>query len=195
MQTALDAFDESLRRVRDLHALHHSLTRRLTSAVDLSDILRAEIVLSVSAFDFFIHELTRLGMLECHDDTRPKTDAFKRFPVPIDSALGLTTQVFDTEIRTKHGYLSFQHPDKVAEAIRLISGVELWNVVAHEFGMPAKELKADLTLVIDRRNKIAHEADLDPSYPGQRWPIERPQVEYAFDLLEKIGQAIFKVAA
>jgi hypothetical protein len=47
--------------------------------------------------------------------------------------------------------------------------------------------------VIERRNKIAHEADLDPSYPGQKWPIDRAQVDYACDLLEKLARAIFKV--
>jgi hypothetical protein len=194
MQTALDSFEESMRRVRDMHALHQSLVQTLTSAVDLSDMLRAEIVLAVSAFDFFIHELSRLGMLECHCNIRPKTDAFKKFPIPLDLAVGLTGQVLDAEIRVKHGYLSFQQPAKVADAVRLFSSVELWKDVATIFGVPAKRLKGDLTLLIDRRNKIAHEADLDPSYPGQRWPIDRQQVEYTFDLLERLAQTIFNVA-
>jgi hypothetical protein len=195
MQTAIDAFEESIRRAHDLHALHLSLTQRLTSVVDLSDMLRAEIVLAVSAFDFFIHELTRLGMLECHGAVRRRTEAFNRFQVPMETALGLSNQVLDAEIRTKHSYLSFQQPDKVADAVRLFSGVELWNAVATELGVSAKSIKADLSLVIDRRNKIAHEADIDPSYPGQRWPIDRAQVEYACTLLENIARAIFKVTA
>ncbi len=127
-----------MRRVRDLHALHQSLSQMLTGAVDLTDLLRAELVLAVSAFDFFVHEVTRLGMLECHGNVRPRTDAFKRFSVPMESALRLTDQVLDTEIRTKHGYLSFQNPDKVADAVRLFSDVELWNAVAAEFGVTAK---------------------------------------------------------
>lgn len=195
MQTALDTFKVSMLRVRDMHALHHSLTIQLTSAVDLSDMLRAEIVLAVSAFDYFIHELTRLGMLECHTNARPRTDSFKRFPMRIEAALGLTNQVLDTEIRTKHGYQSFQHPDKVAEAIRLVSNVKLWDAVGIELGITTNNLKTNLSLVIDRRNKIAHEADLDPSYPGQLWSIDRLQVEYTVDLLEKIGGAVFKVIA
>lgn len=184
-----------MRRVRDMHALHQSLSNQLTGAVDLSDMLRAEIVLAVSAFDYFIHELTRVGMLECHANTRPRTDAFSRFPMRMEAAMGLTNQVLDTEIRTKHGYLSFQHPDKVAEAIRLISNVKLWDAVGIELGMAAQALKIDLSLMVDRRNKIAHEADIDPSYPGQRWPIDRLQVECTADLLEEIGGAVFKVVA
>jgi hypothetical protein len=48
-------------------------------------------------------------------------------------------------------------------------------------------------LVIDRRNAIVHEADLNPSYPGERWPIDRAQVDHACNLVESIERAIFKV--
>jgi hypothetical protein len=76
--------------------------------------------------------MARLGMLECHDNIRPPTDAFNRFQIPMVSAVGLTKEVLDAEIRNKHGYLSFQHPDKVSDAIRLFSNVELWKSVGAE---------------------------------------------------------------
>lgn len=194
MQTALDAFEAAMLRVRSLHGLHASLSNQLTAAIDLSDILRAEIVLAVSAFDFFIHELTRLGMLECHQNSRPQTSAFKRFPIPIETAMGLTEQLLDTTIRQKHGYLSFQSPEKVADAIRLFSEIDLWNDLAIELGEQKKPLKNKLILIIERRNKIAHQADIDPTFPDLRWPIDRSQVEYSCDILEKLARAIFKVS-
>jgi hypothetical protein len=61
-------------------------------------------------------------------------------------------------------------------------------------GLPAQAAKASLTLIVDRRNKIAHEADLDPSYPGQRWPIDTAMVEDIFDKIEAISRAIYKVS-
>ena len=64
MQKALDDFEACMRRVRALHALYFSFAARLTAAVDLSDILRPEVVLAVSALDYFIHELTRIGIAE-----------------------------------------------------------------------------------------------------------------------------------
>ena len=60
MQSALDQFYISIQRVRDLIALHHSLTAQTTSAVDLSDILRSALVLAVSALDYYIHEVVRI---------------------------------------------------------------------------------------------------------------------------------------
>ncbi len=195
MRAALDTFETAIQRVRSLHALHAALSAQVTGVIDLSDILRAEIVLAVSAFDFFIHELTRLGMLECHTGKRSKTDAFNRFQLPMYVAATMSDATLDAEIRAKHAYLTFQQPDRIADAIRLFSGVELWNDVASECRMEPKELKNAFSLVIDRRNKIAHEADLDPSYLGQRWPIDRAQVDYTCNLIEKVGRAIFRVVA
>lgn len=190
MATPFELFEESMQRVRNLHALHASMESMLTSAVDLSDILRAEIVLSVSAFDFFIHEFTREGMLKIYNRTKARTDNFDKFQLPMSAALSLSTAELENQIRSKHGYLSFQHPDKVSEAIRLVSTVDLWNEVALKMGSTAKSVKSELSLIVERRNKIAHEADIDPSYPGQRWPINRELVEQVMEKLTQIATAI-----
>jgi hypothetical protein len=138
-------------------------------------------------------------MLESWVGTRAQTDALQRYQLPLPIAKGLSNvgtaqQVLDAEIRTKHSFLSFQHPDKVADAIRLFSEVRLWDEVGREIGLPAPVIKSSLSLIVDRRNKIAHEADIDPSYPGQRWPIDVPMVEEIFDKIEAICRAIFKVS-
>lgn len=139
-------------------------------------------------------------MLECWASGRKTTDAFNRFPLPISIAGGLANpstaqQVIEAEIRSKHAYLSFLHPEKVADAIRLFSSVKLWDEVGKELGTTPKKIKTSLVLIVDRRNKIAHEADIDPSYPGQRWPIDSALVQSTLDNLEAIARAIFKVAA
>ena len=64
MQLAIEQFRLSLARVRDLIAIHNSLKSQTTSALDVSDILRAALVLTVSALDYYIHEVVTLGMLE-----------------------------------------------------------------------------------------------------------------------------------
>lgn len=189
-----------MQRVRTLHALHGSFVRQTTPAIDLSDILRAEVVLAVSSLDYFVHELTRLGMLECWSGTRTQTKSFGRYQLPMSAISGVADpstgqQTLDSEIRAKHSFLSFQHPDKIADAIRLFSSIKLWERVANEIGRSAKEVKGSLTLIVDRRNKIAHEADADPSYPGQRWPIDPVMVEGIFDEIETIVRAIFRVIA
>jgi hypothetical protein len=50
-----------------------------------------------------------------------------------------------------------------------------------------------LALIVDRRNKIAHEADIDPSFPGQRWPIDRAMVDDMVSTVEATVEAIHAV--
>jgi hypothetical protein len=90
--------------------------------------------------------------------------------------------------------LSFQQPDKIADAIRLISSIELWNLVAIELGMSSADVKTGLKIIIDRRNTIAHEADMDPTNPGFRWTINANMANEATDFIDRIAEAIFKVA-
>lgn len=199
MLSAQRQFKENLKRVRELGGVAAAVQSLTTSAIDVSDLWRAQVVLAVSALDYFIHELARLGMIDCAKGARPKTDAYLRFDIPLsatESALsGTTHEVWVGEtVREKHSWQSFQDPDKLADAIRLISPVKLWEGVGVELSMLPKDVKTRLKLVVDRRNKIAHEADLDPANPGFRWPITAPMVNDTIDFIERLGDAIFKVA-
>ena len=200
MHSAQVQFQENLKRVRALGALAQAMGTLLTPAIDISDIWRAQIVLVVSALDHFIHELTRLGMIECAKNSRQKTDAYLRFPMPIAAAElalgGVAHEVWMGEtVREKHSWQSFQDPDKLAEAMRLISSVKLWDAVGSELSMAPKDVKTRLALIVDRRNKIAHEADLDPTSAGFRWPIDATLARDTVDFIEQLGDAIFKVTA
>jgi len=150
-------------------------------------------VLAVSALDHYVHELTRLGMLECWSGTRPPTDGFKKFSLPTGATLeamadtGKAKAIFENELRARHSNSTFQKPDKIADAVRLFSSIVLWEGVAAQLGKTLKDTKKELELIVDRRNKIAHEADIDPSFPGQRWPIDRAKVE---DMLSTIAATV-----
>ncbi len=250
MQSAIDQFQISIGRVRDLVALHNSIKAKATSALDVSDILRAALVLSVSALDYYIHEVVTLGMLEIYGGQRPEPtpssnttqSAFSRFQVSLGAArqdrivaqdvaswlenevqqneghafLGQAQTIsafipaisnsmnsklsniawVEREIRERHSYQSFQQPDKIAEGIRLISDKKFWDEVAHKMGKPnrAKEIKQELSSIVDRRNKIAHEADIDPSYNiGTRWPIDEIQVDSAINFIQQVVESIHQV--
>lgn len=183
-----------------MRAIYLSMSTMVTKALDLSDLLRAEIVMVVSALDHYIHELSRLGMVQAYEGKRNPTPAFLKFGISLESTLLIKsgtsgTAWLDTEIRTKHSFLSFQHPDKIADAVRLFSDIELWNLVSQELNDKPQNVKTRINLLVDRRNKIAHEADIDPSYPGSRWPIDSKMVEEAIDFVSTVCEAIHRVAA
>ena len=129
--------------------------------------------ISFDFFFFFFHDTatTEIYTLSLHD------------------ALPISIWV-ETAIRKSHSFLSFQHPDKLAEAIRLIHSDPIWPALENRIGVPAKDLKEHLKLIVDRRNKIAHEADIDPSYPGLRWPITKHDTSVATDYLVSLVEAI-----
>lgn len=198
MFSAQTQFKDNLKRVRELGGLATAVQSLTTSAIDVTDIWRAQIVLVVSALDYFVHELARLGMIECSKGTRPKTDAFYRFEMPLSATesciSGFPPEVWmGNTVREKHSWQSFQDPDKLADAIRLISPVKLWEAVGVELGLPPKDIKTRLKLIVDRRNRIAHEADQDPTNPSFRWPIDAVLVNDTVDFVERVADAIYKV--
>lgn len=197
MEAALDTFRSNVARARNLGGLHDAIYSVMTTALDASDLIRSQIVLSVSALDYFVHEIAICGMLEIFDGKRPATDAFSKSKVSaglfLQSSLG-SRAAFESDIRERHSFLSFQHPDKVAEAIRLFSSKPLWREVAVRISLTENDVKTRLRLIVDRRNKIAHEADIDPSFPGARWPITRQDGEDALAFVSAICEAIYAVA-
>jgi hypothetical protein len=107
---------------------------------------------------------------------------------------------FDLAIRTKLARYTFQSPDDIASGIRMISSIELWNEIAREIVLPdtsakpdAKRIKRELNQIVDRRNKIVHEGDLQPGSPRAAWPINRDDVNHVTTTILGIVTAIENV--
>ncbi len=149
MHRAINQFRENLKRARDLGALAVAIESLTTQAIDVSDLFRSQLVLAVSALDQLIHEIVRLGMIDAAKGRRPKTDAYYRFQLPIaavESAINGTEQEvwIGESVRERHSWQSFQEPDKIADAIRLISAVKLWEDVSKELGLSSQDAKTQL---------------------------------------------------
>ena len=88
-------------------------------------------------------------------------------------------------------------PERIAEAVRFISDVMLWSEVSRRLGMAQREVTDTMTLIVQRRNKIAHEADIMPDYAGQvaysdlRSPIDKNMVDDAITFIEQVAEAIY----
>jgi len=192
----IQQFERNIRYTRDLLALGRAVDAATTEALETGDIQRAAIVMAVSSLDHYVHEKARVGMQEILVGARPATDAFERFPVTMKLALeggeNPTESWLDDAIRAQHGHRPFLKTDDIAEAMRLISEIQLWNEVASELNLDVVAVKAELKTVVDRRNKIAHEADLDPTSPGRRWPISDVLAGNAVDYIEQVVRAIEK---
>ena len=198
MQAAINQFRANIERVRKLGVIYSDSGAQTTLGLDFSDLLRSELVMAVSTLDHYVHEIVRLNMLEIFRGNRPETPAFLRFQISLESArqainTPTSTEWLDDEIRTRHGWQSFQHPDKIADAIRLISDVKLWEAVGNHLGMLPQDARGQLNRIINRRNQIAHEADMDPDLPDTRWSIDETLVDDAVNFIEQIAEAIYDI--
>lgn len=187
-------FKQNLTFARDLIATALALNAQLTSAVDTDDLLRSALVQGVSAFDHFVHEEVRARMVLTQLGNHAAAKAYGKFRVSLSSVNSALANGganwLEQEIREQHGYLSFQQPDKVADAFRLISDVSLWTEVGQHLNAKPEDIKRQLKLIVDRRNKIAHEADTDPTPPRSRYPISESMVRDSIEFLEKVVDAI-----
>jgi hypothetical protein len=172
---ALAHFDAVWERCAQLSILHAYLAKNVSGVLQPDELLRAEWVARVSALDLYVHELVAQLMLSIFEGRRPVCPGYARFQISNETlgrirAAGSpadASAAFDLHVRDQLSRMTFQAPDDIADAVRLCSPVELWNDVAVHLGATpatkatqAKALKTDLSLIVRRRNIIAHEGDL-----------------------------------
>lgn len=201
MQTAYNQFCTSLQYVKDLDALYLYLRDQLMLPNDLSDLLRAEWIYCVSALDKLVHELIRIGMLDIYNGTRPPTPKYLAFTVSTDTMSKVLTSTpssippaqyfFEQEIVQKNKILSFQDPDKISEGLSLIWVAQhKWQILAAALGTNDTTLKTRLKAIVNRRNQMVHEADINPT-TGLRNDIDKVDSDDVVSLIENLGEQIF----
>jgi hypothetical protein len=198
-------FDEVWQRCELFAALHGYISNHATGALQPDELLRAEWAARVSALDLYIHELVAQNLLHIFEGTRPTCPGLVKLQISGGALMRIQTAVtaadrsvaFDLEIRTKLRRLTFQDPDDIADGVRLIHAGKLWNEVAVKLGATTATLTADtealkkrLSLIVDRRNKIVHEGDLQPTIPRTPWPISRADVSDVAAFINQIVSAI-----
>jgi hypothetical protein len=169
------------------------------------ELLRAEWVARVSALDLYVHELVAQMMLAIFENQRSATPAYLAFQVSTETLNRVraaatasdASAAFDLHVRSYLSRLTFQAPDDIADAVRLCSAVELWNEVALKLGATpatkvdeAKGLKKTLSLIVRRRNVIAHEGDLRQSPLREPLPISRADLAVVEDQIARLVKAM-----
>ena len=194
MNRPYSSFLKNLQRALSLISIEKVLSDQVTSAIDTSDILRASYVLAVSALDTYVHETVLTGMMQIYDGLRPIAPGYERSRIELGIFSGLTSinsaqDSVHNSIREQHSYLSYQNPEKIADAIRCVTDKKLWIEVSAQLNKDPQAIKGQLSAIVDRRNKIAHEADIDPTF-GTLWPIYFCDVEKSISFINSIVDEI-----
>lgn len=140
----------------------------------LSELLCASLVFSVSAMDRYFHDLivkNILTVLKRNEIPR----ALGKFKIPLTTAEDIAQKAFDAKKENKKAQLrtilkdkfreelhrvTFQAYDEINDAFSYLGLEVSWKKVAQQLQCQPGQIKKKLGSIIDRRNKIVHEADV-----------------------------------
>ena len=191
-----DLFEKNIESIKILNNIHKYFFGQL-SALDLSEILRAELVLIVSAFDCYVHDAIKFGMLEIFDGQRVNNRKFDDFKIPMSYVQQIMNadndlqkkQLIAVAIKKVNRKNSFQSPTNIENSLQLISIKKIWALVKGEMGMESEDIKRQLGLIVNRRNIIAHEADINP-ITGDKYEMLSVDIDEILAFMIKLTQAI-----
>ncbi len=213
--TALAAFQSNIQASDKLVAMYRELRGsrnlgargRLDAAnQDLLWLPRSALVASISALDTYVHSVVneRLPRLFDPPNTLPdplcdqlaqlvaikNANTFKQ-AIPLlkahDTIHQLLRKLDDSVLR----FQSFQAPDKIVEAYRLIGCENIFDGVSNQWPGPntaADNIRRKLAGYVQRRNQIAHEGDLEAN--GQQRPM---QPNYAVQCCDFVGILVVRL--
>jgi hypothetical protein len=202
MQRAFEKFRQNIKSVRELDSIFGLITGNYPLLEEQAqEILRAEIVLSVSALDCFIHDLIKQRMVETYQDIRIPSNQFSTYQIPVkflklienSEQLDDKLAYLESAIKENNSKDSYQSPKSIEYALQLINITSVWKNIASLMNLKAEDIKGELSLIIDRRNKIAHEADYD-MLTGSKYPIDRQNINDVIHFIESLCESIYNIA-
>ena len=167
--------------------------------LDASDLLRWQWVLAVSALDKYIHDILTDGMVEQYINKKPHTSKFDTFQLGMKTIINIQSApvpeiAFRNEVIRKNSYLSFQDPDKIADALSFIWNVpNKWDVISRNMATPisSSDLKIKLKNIVVRRNQIVHEGDcLSTNIPMAQQQITASDTQDVIQFITELVDAI-----
>jgi hypothetical protein len=203
LNRAIQQFEANLESVKQLGVVYRAFVDKVARAISLDELLRAELVLAVGALDCYVHDLVRSGMRGFFKAGKGESNAYLNFAVSLDfikkllwaSSDSEKLSLFGQEIRRLHAYRTFQTAENISQALSFIGIKAIWDKVGVILGMNSSDVRIRLDLVVDRRNRIVHESDVDPSLGiGNKYPIDFPSIDKAVGFLNSVAHAIHQIA-
>jgi len=199
---AITNFQRNISSVDDLLVLHTLLVKDYPLLKDQSDeLLRAIIVLTVSALDNYLHDFYRTEIVEAFLGRGNFNVQFDKIKISIHALQQLDLAFSEaekrnfltTELRKIQKTESYQSAKSIEDIFNKIEVKNVWAKLSATLGLAAQSIKDELGLIIDRRNKISHESDWD-YINSRKNPIDFALVKYVVDFIKKFVLAIEAIA-
>ncbi|WP_052358052.1 hypothetical protein [Nocardiopsis alba] len=160
------------------------------------DLYRAAWSQAVSALDHWLHqEVLEHAVALVRSPERPLPDRLAKLKMPFstveqmadNSVDSVFAEFIEEEIRRD----TYQRSKGIGEGLRLVAHLnaqQIWERIAEGLGTNAAAARDRQDKIVDRRNRIAHQADLDRD--GQRTPMSADEVEAAVVWIESVAEQI-----
>lgn len=174
-----------------------SIGSMMHGRVDQSDMYRFALVQVVAALDTYIHGIVLDRSVDIIMGRLSAPTSSHKVGLQFGSIQALLSAVLpaDTE-RLARGFVaqrlrreSFQHPDDIAAALAYVGVGAIWTSAFPAPGM-AGTVKQTLSLIVERRNKIVHQSDMDPLLPGAVISLSDTDALKAINEVDTIVRAI-----
>lgn len=194
----LSDFVGDIARARDLVGLGQAIGNLTNGRVDAADLYRASLVQGVAAWDRYIHGVIldraveiMLGRMPCGTQSKiglPLAAVADLISAPDLVTRELTARSYFAERLSRETY---QRPDDVATGLAMVGIRAIWRAAFPN----AEQAKIALGVIVDRRNRIVHQCDCDPTAPNSVVPLTATDALDALQAVRGTAEAIDPLCA
>lgn len=166
---AIDNFKKTIERAGAMVRLHTGLCPRGKPRAEHADLLRAAIVLSVSAMDGYFHEkvvenVPRFVRIQKGKNLPGRLVQVIKEKVSHDKLIEILFEErplshLATIIRKATADRTYQDPAKIEQAVGMLGVDDLWFQIGRKLGVPKGKAKKYIQSYVQRRHQIVHRGD------------------------------------
>lgn len=194
--TAYDNFVNnilSVRKLVDIYKIFVAKFPLLTN--DAEEILRYVVVGAVSALDSYMHDFFRIEIIEAIHGTGMFSVKLNEVKISTETLkeikgaknIGEEKNLLSNELMRLHRKDSFQSAKSIEFVFATLGVNNIWSKL--NMGIAAKAITGELGLIVERRNKISHEADFD-HINYKKNPIHLNEGVDVIDFIDKLVGSI-----
>lgn len=166
MTNAFAKFESNIASAAILERIYEYLSKK-TLPFEPDELLRAEYVMVVSAFDCYVHDYVRERMVNAFKKPSLMADKTREYKVPLGIMIDIMNesnpisqiQLLENAIKKAESAYSYQSSSSVEHVLCLVGFKKIWTAM---YGSPCGGTKKkQLDIIVRRRNQIAHEADMN----------------------------------
>lgn len=163
MNNIIEIYKKNILAINNSLSIYQYLESQAKN-LDATILLRAQFVLIVSAFDTYVHTLVINKIMDSFFSSDQAIDI--QIDIPLSLAFEIENANDDEKKEKLYSFLtkklskdSFQSPKSIEYAFAIIGINKIWSQLGEKMNMKSDDVKNTLAIIVNRRNKIAHESD------------------------------------